>query len=242
MGTGCASKFHMQAPPKTTNGLAASVDRDGFAIVNAAVPPQVVAELRHEFAAAGEQAGVRNLFARPVVREVARSVPVRRAAEAVLWPGCFAVRAILFNKTPAVNWKVPWHQDLTIAVRRRRPADGFTAWSRKEGVIHVQPPVAVLERMLAVRVHLDDCGAENGPLRVLPGSHRGGRLDAAAVERWKTNVPEAECLIWAGGLVLMRPLLLHASSPARLVGERRVLHLEFAADRLPGGLEWFDVC
>jgi ectoine hydroxylase-related dioxygenase (phytanoyl-CoA dioxygenase family) len=96
--------------------------------------------------------------------------------------------------------------------------------------------------MLAMRVHLDDCQAENGPLRVLPGSHREGRLDAAAIHRWKARGSEVQCVSAQGGLVLMRPLLLHASSAARVVGQRRVLHLEFAADELPGNLEWFDRC
>ena len=135
-----------------------------------------------------------------------------------------------------------WHQDLTIAVHQRRCVAGFTAWSEKEGVVHVQPPVPVLERMLAVRVHLDDCGPDSGPLRVLPGSHREGRLDAAAIDRWKAQVSEVQCLVGQSDLVLMRPLVLHASSAARVVGQRRVLHLEFAAVDLPGNLEWHDRC
>jgi ectoine hydroxylase-related dioxygenase (phytanoyl-CoA dioxygenase family) len=220
-----------------------SLVRDGFAIVDGAVEPELIAELRAGLPAAGSRAGVRNLLAsHGVVRQAARSSSVGAAVEAVLGPRCFAVRAILFDKTPEANWKVAWHQDLTIAVRHRRCAVGFTAWSEKQGVVHVQPPVPVLERMLAVRVHLDDCRAENGPLRVLPGSHREGRLDAAAIHRWKARGSEVQCVAGQGGLVLMRPLLLHASSEARVVGQRRVLHLEFAADQLPGNLEWFDHC
>jgi ectoine hydroxylase-related dioxygenase (phytanoyl-CoA dioxygenase family) len=135
-----------------------------------------------------------------------------------------------------------WHQDLTIAVRERRCAVGFGAWSEKQGVVHVQPPISVLERMLAMRVHLDECPAESGPLRVLPGSHREGRLDAAAIERWKTQVSEIQCVAGKGDMILMRPLLLHASSTARAANRRRVLHLEFAADDLPCDLDWFERC
>ena len=182
------------------------------------------------------------LAGQPAVRTAVSSPLIRRAAEAVLGPHCFAVRAILFDKTPKANWKVAWHQDLTIALHQRRCVAGFTAWSEKEGVVHVQPPVPVLERMLAVRVHLDDCGPDSGPLRVLPGSHRDGRLDAPAIDRWKARVPEIACVVRQGGLVLMRPLVLHASSAARVVGQRRVLHLEFAADDLPGNLKWHDRC
>jgi ectoine hydroxylase-related dioxygenase (phytanoyl-CoA dioxygenase family) len=76
----------------------------------------------------------------------------------------------------------------------------------------------------------------------LPGSHRAGRLDAAAIERWKTQVSEIQCVAKKGDVILMRPLLLHASSAARVASRRRVLHLEFAADDLPGNLEWFDRC
>ena len=221
--------------------LPLQLERDGFAILDDAVALDVTAELRAGLLAAGSEAGLRNLLAsHPVVRQAARSASVRAAAEAILGPRCFAVRAILFDKTPETNWKVAWHQDLTIAVRHRRCAVGFAAWSEKEGVVHVQPPVPVLERMLAVRVHLDDCQAENGPLRVLPGSHREGRLDAAAIHRWKARGSEVQCVVREGGLVLMRPLLLHASSEARVADQRRVLHLEFAADELPANLEWFD--
>ena|SRR5947209_2091044 len=98
--------------------------------------------------------------------------------------------------------------------------------------------VAVLEGMLHVRLHLDDCGEVNGPLRVKPGSHAGGRLDDRARERWVEAAPTVTCLVPRGGALLMRPLLLHASSPARRPGHRRVVHLEFAAAPLPEGLEW----
>ena len=223
--------------------LPLELERDGFAILDEAVAPDLITELRSGLPAANFRAGLRNLLAgQPAVRTLVRSPSIRRAVEAVLGPRCFAVRAILFDKTPEANWKVPWHQDLTIAVHQRRCVAGFTAWSDKDGVVHVQPPVPVLERMRAMRVHLDDCGPDNGPLRVLPGSHREGRLDAAAIDRWKAQVSEVQCLVGQTGLVLMRPLELHASSAARVVGQRRVLHLEFAADDLPGNLEWHDRC
>jgi ectoine hydroxylase-related dioxygenase (phytanoyl-CoA dioxygenase family) len=223
--------------------LPLELERDGFAILDDAMPSDMIAVLRSGLPATNSRAGLRNLLAgQPAVRTAVRSPSIRRAVEAVLGPRCFAVRAILFDKTPEANWKVTWHQDLTIAVHQRRCVAGFTAWSEKEGVVHVQPPVTVLERMLAVRVHLDDCGPDSGPLRVLPGSHREGRLDAAAIDRWKARMPEVACVVGQSDLVLMRPLVLHASSAARVVGQRRVLHLEFAVDDLPGNLEWHDRC
>ena len=226
----------------------AHLDEHGFALV-----PHVVleAEVRRLLAALGEadHAGgvrrresvyaIRNLLeVVPAVAELARSAEIRALVEPVLGPGAFAVRGILFDKTPDANWKVAWHQDLTIAVRERREVEGFGPWSEKAGVAHVQPPAAVLERMVTVRLHLDPCGAENGPVQVIPGSHRAGRLSADEVQRWRGERDAVPACIGTGGVLVMRPLLLHASSPSTAPAHRRVIHLEFAADDLPGGLEW----
>ena len=94
--------------------------------------------------------------------------------------------------------------------------------------------------MLTVRVHLDDCGAGQGPLRVLPGSHDGGRLDADSTRGWLDREDAVSCLVPQGGVVMIRPLLLHASSAATEPARRRVIHLEYAVDALPGGVEWFE--
>ena len=104
----------------------------------------------------------------------------------------------------------------------------------------MQPPVAVLERMLTVRLHLDDCGADNGPLRVVRGSHAHGRLTDGQAKRWEQTGEVVACLVPKGGALLMRPLLLHASAPAEAPRHRRVIHLEYAADPLPHGLRWFE--
>ena len=104
----------------------------------------------------------------------------------------------------------------------------------------MQPPESLLERMLAVRLHLDDCGADNGPLRVLPGSHRVGRLSAAGIDHWRSSQQELPCLVERGGILAFRPLLLHASSPATAAAHRRVVHIEFAIDELPEPLRWHD--
>jgi ectoine hydroxylase-related dioxygenase (phytanoyl-CoA dioxygenase family) len=178
------------------------------------------------------------------VQLLARSAPIRRVAEEALGPNCFAVRGILFDKTPNTNWKVTWHQDLTIAVRERRDSAGFASWTEKDGVAHVQPPHTVLERMVAVRIHLDPCGLDNGPVRVLSGSHRHGRLTGKEIDTWKARVPATDCLVERGGILAFFPLLLHASSPSQSPTHRRVVHLEFAAGELkelPGGLAWHQI-
>jgi ectoine hydroxylase-related dioxygenase (phytanoyl-CoA dioxygenase family) len=223
--------------------LAASVERDGWAVTPPLVPQLAVDALLAELAplAADARGGVRNLFdAAPAVRALACSPAVRSVADAVLGPHCFAVRALLFDKTPAANWKVVWHQDLTIAVRARAHAPGWGPWSEKGGVAHVQPPAELLERMLAVRIHLDDCGADNGPVRVLPGSHRFGRLSDEAIDGWRARATAVDCLADRGAILAFRPLILHASSAARSASHRRVVHLEFAAEELPPPLAWHE--
>ena len=182
--------------------------------------------------------GVRNLLEScPTVRQFARDERIRSFVEPLLGDGAFAVRAVFFDKVPSANWSLFWHQDNVIAVKERREVPGFTAWSNKAGVWQVQPPVEILGRMVAVRIHLDDCGMANGPLRVLPGSHRHGWVENELAD-WKARVAQVFCLVKAGGVVAMCPLTLHASAPAEEPQHRRVIHLEYANEDLPGGLDW----
>lgn len=183
---------------------------------------------------------IRNLLTLvPQVGELARSRAIRNLIDPVLGPDTRVVRGLLFDKTPNTNWKVAWHQDLSIAVRRRVNLAGYGPWSVKADVVHVQPPLTVLQRMLTVRVHLDDCGPENGPLKVVPGSHAHGLLEPDEIKHWSARLPVA-CHVPTGGALIMRPLILHASSSAQQPSHRRVIHLEFAAAPLPRGLEWHE--
>lgn len=215
------------------------VDASGFAIVLGVLEQDDLALLEQSLPqSTGESGGLRNLLDIPAVAALAESDAIRSLVDPILGRDAFPVRGMLFDKTPAANWKVSWHQDLAIAVRQRSDAPGYGPWSEKAGVVHVQPPVVVLERMLAVRLHLDDSGTGNGPLRVLPGSHRAGALRDADIPRWRSGVVEQVCLVPRGGVLLMRPLLLHASSPAVEPQHRRVIHLEYASCELAPGLEW----
>lgn len=218
-----------------------AIDEQGWGIPPLVVEPELLDPIASEDAIAQSECrgGMRDPLAfSSGIRRLARHDVVRRAAESILGPECFVARALLFDKTERANWKVAWHQDLTITVKHRRALPGFGPWSMKAGIEHVQPPVEVLKRMLALRVHLDDCGADNGPVRVLPGSHREGRLDDDRIEAWKRRVEPVDCLAARGEILAFRPLLLHASSPATKPGRRRVVHFEFAIGELPGGLEW----
>ena len=226
--------------------IAGSLERDGFAITSAVLDAATVSTLIEAVSGASEKAGsqrrgsiyaLRNLLEDlPLVAMLATSL--RLLVAPTLGADCFPVRGILFDKTPEANWNVVWHQDLSIAVRERLDVDGFGPWSEKSGVVHVQPPTGVLERMLTVRVHLDDCDEANGPLLVLPGSHRGGRLSASEIQQQRARTPVVTCPVPSGGALLMRPLLLHASSASQSPRHRRVLHLEYASEPLPMGLQW----
>jgi ectoine hydroxylase-related dioxygenase (phytanoyl-CoA dioxygenase family) len=150
------------------------------------------------------------------------------------------VRAIYFDKSPETNWLVPWHQDLSLALRARAEVPGFGPWSTKDGIPHVQPPAELLQQMLTVRLHLDDADESNGALRVLPGSHRFGRLSAQRIQQRRTEQSDLFCTVAAGDALLMRPLLLHASSRSTSARHRRVLHIEYAGFTLPDELNWHE--
>ena len=142
--------------------------------------------------------GVRDLLRlAPTVRTLADSPVLRAIVDPLAGAAARPVRGIYFDKTPNANWKVSWHQDLSIAVRERRDVDGFGGWSVKAGVPHVQPPAEILETMLTVRLHLDDTDETNGALRVVPGSHRLGRLSAEAIRHTVDQTPSVVCTVCA---------------------------------------------
>lgn len=215
------------------------VQEDGFSIVADVMDPAGCLDLRRSLGPAHE-AGRRGLLASPPAAALARSNRLLDLVRPHLPSEPFPVRAIYFDKSPLTNWLVAWHQDLTLAVRSRVDTPGFGPWSTKDGVPHVQPPVRLLEQMLAVRLHLDDADASNGALRVLPGSHRFGRLPPKRIQELRAAQTEFLCAVPAGGALLMRPLLLHASSRSTSTRHRRVLHIEYAGFGLPAGLEWHE--
>ena len=183
----------------------------------------------------------RSLETQESVRDVAALPRVRSLAEEAVGGDARLVRAILFDKRPGANWPVPWHQDLSLVVAARAELPGWGPWSVKAGMVHVQPPAEYLTRSIALRLHLDDCPQTNGALRVLPGTHRRGRLSATEIQAIRAEVPEVVCDACAGDILLIRPLLLHASSPSLRPERRRVLHLEFApVNLLPPPLRWAD--
>lgn len=184
--------------------------------------------------------GVRRVMQKePRILDVLRATPVWDLIREVGGPGCRIVRAILFDKSPESNWLVPWHQDASIAVVERRDVPGFGPWAVKDGEHHCQPPHDVLASIFTIRVHLDPCVADSGPLRVVIGSHLHGLLDDDEMASCVRNGRSIEAVSSLGAVVLTTPLAVHSSpksvSPA---ARRRVLHLDCTPIRLPGGLQF----
>lgn len=225
------------------------VAEKGFAVVEEVLPRSTVEELLsvlegiedpNSMRKRGAMFAVRNLLdVAPEIRALAQSPEICTLIGTILGDKPMPVRGILFDKIPNANWKVPWHQDVTITVQEKVEAEGFGPWSIKADVLHVQPPAYVLENMISLRIHLDRCGEENGALRVLPGSHLYGRISGDRIAMIRSEVVEHVCAVGVGGALLMRPLLLHASSPSQTPEHRRVIHIDYARVNLPEGMRWF---
>lgn len=175
---------------------------------------------------------------RPLLKQAG---PIGAIAAAVLGDTSRPVRAILFDKNPATNWRLGWHQDRVICVRERRDVAGFSAWTVKQGALHVAPPFAVLAAMVTLRVHLDPVPESNAPLLIVPGSHRLGRIAEGEIERVVARCGTRACLAEAGDIWCYSTPIVHASARADRPAQRRVLQVDFAAEDLPADLQWTGV-
>ena len=212
----------------------------GFVAIPNAMVAHTLCSLIQVLAVEPGRAGRRRLLGfNELIDSVCTGGPLNLLADDLLGRATFPVRAILFDKTPETNWHVPWHQDLAIPVKAKIECEGFSGWSQKEGVWHVNPPVRILEQMVTLRLHLDDCPESNGPLRIIPRSHREGVLNANRLQFWKSSVEAVVCPARPGDVLAISPLLVHSSAVACTASHRRVLHVEYASDPLPFGLEWY---
>jgi ectoine hydroxylase-related dioxygenase (phytanoyl-CoA dioxygenase family) len=202
------------------------LEHDGWTRVAAGIDEEGIARLRAAAFTEGS-AGTRCLLDLPEVLAAALRLKRELIASGHLPAAAVAIQAIAFDKTPATNWKVAWHQDLMFPFAAAASAPGFDLPTRKDGVDFARPPQAVLEELLAVRLHLDPCDATNGPLRVSPGSHREGMIPSASCGGRAASGGEVACVAEQGEAILMRPLLLHASSQASHPARRRVLHFVY---------------
>lgn len=150
----------------------------------------------------------------------------------------FVTKSIYFDKPEASNWFVAYHQDLTISVDKRLEVEGYSFWTAKQDQFAVQPPIAVLQDNFTLRIHLDTTGEFNGALKVIPKSHQKGIYRPETIN-WESET-EVCCKVKKGGVMIMKPLLLHASKRTTNSKQRRVIHIEFSRSELSTGLNWWE--
>ncbi len=217
------------------------VEKQGFAIIPDVVPECDIARIVRDLTEnplPRSRAGSRHAMRHPSIATLARHPSLIGLAEEIMGGGAIPFRATLFDKSPRSNWLVAWHQDKALPIRKRHGAIGWGPWSVKEGVIYAHAPASVLRNVLALRLHFDDSTLENGPLRVLPGTHAMDVLDDATIHQLAANSTAVDCVVPKGGVLAMRPLILHSSSKSRIENPRRVLHIEYAPSLvLQDGLE-----
>lgn len=224
------------------------LDLRGVTLVRSVLADQAQASLLNAIPEAHSSSGVRTrghsayaarnlLWDSPeIARLLTRFGIDEIATEALGKPG-FPINATFFDKTADANWKVPPYQDLMMPVETRAHSPGFDGWTTKLGILYVEPPRSVLEALVALRIHFDDCSISNGPLSIVPGSHRRGKLKDADILLIPTDsfVP---CVASAGDVLLMKPLLVHRSSPSDNAHHRRILHVVYAAEHPAHSLRW----
>lgn len=152
-------------------------------------------------------------------------------------PNAFLVKSIFFEKSPEADWYVTWHQDIPINVNKKKSTAGYSAWTNRDRVISVRPPQEISKGIFSIRIHLDETNENNGALKVIAGSHNKV-FATEELNLISNNSVPTSCNVQAGGIHLMRPLLLHASSKTKNQKKRRVIHLEFCSMELANGLEW----
>jgi hypothetical protein len=218
-----------------------SIDTQGFAIIPGVLSDTEVNHLLARLTQSSlrrSRAGIRHVLGNSLVAELARDARLLDTAASVLDGNAFPFRATLFDKSPRVNWLVVWHQDTALPLRKRHDVSGWGPWSVKDGVVYAHAPAMVLSRIVALRIHLDDSTPLNGPLRVLPRTHTQGVLSDDEIHGLSTKIQPVDCLVRRGGVVAMRPLLVHSSTKSKAEIQRRVLHIEYAASEfVDAGLE-----
>jgi ectoine hydroxylase-related dioxygenase (phytanoyl-CoA dioxygenase family) len=224
-----------------SRSLQERVSSDGFAIIPNVLPKREIADLQamlDQSKLPRSRAGIRHAMKNASVASLACDPRLIAMAQDVLGSAALPFRATLFDKSPTSNWLVVWHQDTALPLRERRETAGWGPWSIKDGVNYAHAPAGALEQVLALRLHLDDSIAENGPLRVLPGTHTRGVLSDDELHELSTQIPAIVCLVPRGGVLAMRPLVVHASSKSLSDAPRRVLHIEYAvSSAIADGLE-----
>ena len=218
---------------------AQSLAEDGFWISPILISGSRLASLSDAVDGLGiEDAGDRDLLSVPFCRALALDLRAHPLLSALLPAAGAVVQCTYFEKSASKNWLVPLHQDLAIPVLGRTDDARLSVWSEKSDGLYVQPPEALLAKMVAVRLHLDDCGIDDGPLRLVPRSQQQGRLNQAQSCQMRATGGEQVCIVKAGAALVFKPLTLHASSKSSGISRRRVLHFLFGPVQPGYGLQW----
>jgi hypothetical protein len=234
-------RYDQAMPAIAPVSSALDLARDGAEHRRGAVGPAILEDIKAVVEPLPRRAGVRLGRGGGLGPFLAADGAVGAIAADVLGDRARPVRAVLFDKTSETNWSLGWHQDRTIVVARRVEVAGFGPWSTKAGLQHVAPPFDLLARMITLRVHLDPVTADNGPLRIAPGSHRLGLVAVDATDAAVARYGARSCLAEAGDIWIYATPILHASDAAVRPGRRRVLQVDYAGFELPGGLAWLGV-
>ncbi|CAM3616440.1 phytanoyl-CoA dioxygenase family protein [Flavobacterium chungbukense] len=223
---------------------------EGFAIINDVFTEKeienIIALIENNTANNQENATFRksqDLFA---IRQFHKEIPetldfifnenLKEIIESNFGKGYFITKSIYFDKPEKSNWFVAYHQDLTISVNQKIELENFENWTVKQNQFAVQPPTEILENNFTIRIHIDKTTKDNGALKVINNSHSKGilRIENLDFESEKETICEVE----KGGVMIMKPLLFHASNKTTNNERRRVIHIEFSRQELPNGLEW----
>jgi ectoine hydroxylase-related dioxygenase (phytanoyl-CoA dioxygenase family) len=222
-------------------GTLSVIEQHGFAILPEVLLPCETQGLIDEIDRSSlrrSKAGIRHALRHPAIAILAREPRLLNLAQEILGGEALPFRATFFDKSPHTNWLVVWHQDTALPLRDRRETPGWGPWSIKEGIAYAHAPASALGRVVALRIHLDNCTNQNGPLRVLPGTHTRGVLSDDAIEQFVAQIAPVDCVVPQGGVLAMRPLLVHASSKSHSKTSRRILHIEYATSmRIDSDLE-----
>jgi hypothetical protein len=211
----------------------ARIHEHGFEIHNRLLMPSECDRLVAELSASDvlrSRAGARHLISMPGIAMLASDPRMRTLAADALGGRAVPFRATLFDKSAESNWSVVWHQDTALPLATRFETEGWGPWSVKAGVMYAHAPASALNRVIALRIHLDESTSTNGPLRVLAGTHKKGLLTDEQVAELARISAATECLVGRGGVLMMRPLLVHSSTRVVTKAARRVLHIEYAED------------
>lgn len=233
---------------RSTKKYVEEVQTNGYAVIDAVFSSNEIEAIRKEIERESNSSKetfrkTKDLFA---IRQFLKEIPsvekllfnatLKNILESFFGKNYFVVKSIYFDKPEESNWFVAYHQDLTISVNKKLEIDGFSNWTVKQNQFSVQPNEEILKNIVTIRIHLDDTNEENGALKIIPKSHEKGivRIDTFDIK----NQEEISCNVQKGGIMIMKPLLFHASNKTTNNERRRVIHLEFSNSNLPKELSW----